>query len=73
MIEFKLRLFVLLAIALAVLGMLYAQVDGGRSAPACGTALRIMDPDILASFEAFQRTQSPAAARICRIASNHQP
>jgi hypothetical protein len=73
MLEFKLRLLVLLAIALAVLGMLYALVDGGRSAPVCGAALRIMDPDILASFEAFQRTQSPAAAGICRIASNNQP
>ncbi len=73
MIEFKLRFFVLPAIALAVLGMLYAPADGGRSAPVCGTALRIVDPDILASFEAFQRTQSPTAARICRIASNNQP
>jgi hypothetical protein len=73
MIQFKLRFFMLPAMALAVLGMLYAPTDGGRSAPVCGTALRIVDPDILASFEAFQRTQSPAAARICRIASNNQP
>jgi hypothetical protein len=71
MIQFKLRFFMLPAMALAVLGMLYAPTDGGRSAPVCGT-LRIMDPDILASFEAFQRTQSPAAARICRNASNAQ-
>ncbi len=73
MIEFKLRFLVLPAIALAVLALLYAPSDDGRSAPACGTTLRIGDPDIRASFEAFQRTQSPAAARICRIASNSEP
>lgn len=73
MLEFKARFFVLPAIALAVLAMLHAPADRGRSAPACGMAPQILDPDITASFDAFQRTQSTAAARICRMASNNQP
>ncbi len=55
MIEFKPRYFVLPAIALTVLAMLYAPADGGQ-AGACAVALR--DPGMRASFAAFQHSQS---------------
>ena len=70
MIEFKPRYFLPPAIALTVLAMLHAPADGGR-AGACATQMR--DAGIAASFAAFQRTQSAAAAKICAIASNNLP
>ena len=71
MIEFKPRYFVLPAIALTVLAMLHAPADGGRSAQGC--APRVADPAIQASFEAFRRTQSATASKICALANNNLP
>ena len=72
MIEFKPRYFVLPAIALTVLAMLHAPADGGRVAQgACATQMR--DAGLRASFEAFRRTQSGTAAKVCAIASNNLP
>jgi len=71
MIEFKPRSFVLPAIALAVLAMLYGPADGGHSG-GCG-AVRSADPGIRASFANFHRTQSATAARICQVAANNLP
>ena len=70
MIEFKPRFFVLPAIALTVLAMLHAPADGGR-AGGCGPAVKIADPDIRASFAAFERSQSRAASDICAVHANN--
>ena len=72
MIEFKPRFFVMPAIALAVLGMLYVPADGGR-AMECGPAVRIVDPGIRASFAQAQRSQSKTAAGVCAVHANLQP
>lgn len=70
MIEFKPRFFVVPAIALTVLAMLYVPADGGRS-DECGPAVRIADPGIRASFAAFQRRQSSAADQVCAVHANN--
>ena len=72
MIEFKPRFFVLPAIALILLAMLYVPADGGRAvAGECGPAVRIADPGIRASFTAMQRRQSQAASDICAVYANN--
>ena len=40
---------------------------------ACGLAIHIQDPDIRARFEAFDRTQSAAAAKACAYFRNDMP
>jgi hypothetical protein len=69
MIEFKPRFFVLPAIALTVLAMLYAPANGGRASE-CGPAVRIADPGIRASFAAVERRQSKAASEVCALHAN---
>jgi len=69
MIEFKPRYFVLPAIALTVLAMLYVPADGGRASE-CGPAVRIADPGIRASFVEVQRRQSKTASEICAVHAN---
>ena len=69
MIQFKLRFFVLPAIALTVLAMLYVPANGGRAGE-CGPAMHIADPGILASFVEMQRRQSKAASDICAVHAN---
>ena len=72
MMEFKLRFFALPAIAVAVLAMLHAPADGGRSPRGqCGPALQVADPGIRASFAAAVRLQSKAANRICAVHANN--
>jgi hypothetical protein len=71
MIEFKPRIFVLPAIALAVVAMLHGAADGGRSTPKSGATVRIAHPAVRASFEAFHVSQSVAAARRCQVACNN--
>jgi len=72
MIQFKPRFFVLPAIALTVLAMLYVPADGGRAALGeCGPVVRIADPGIRASFAAMQRRQSQAATDICAVYANN--
>ena len=69
MIEFKPRYFVLPAIALTVLAMVYVPADGGRASQ-CGPAVRIADPGIRASFDQALRRQSKAASEICAVHAN---
>ena len=69
MIEFKPRFFVLPAIALTVLAMLYAPANSGR-ATECGPAVRIADPGIRASFAEVERRQSATAGKICAVHAN---
>jgi hypothetical protein len=70
MIEFKPRYFVPPAIAIAVLAMLHAPADGGRTRE-CGPAVRIADPGIRASFAAFERRQSNTATKACAFHANN--
>jgi len=70
MIEFKPRFFVLPAIALSVLAMLYAPANGGH-AGGCGPAVRIADPGIRASFAKMERRQSKAAHKACALHANN--
>ena len=70
MIEFKLRYFVLPAIALTVLAMLHAPADSGQSR-GCGPAVRIADPGLRASFAAMARRQSQTATEICAVHANN--
>ena len=70
MIEFKPRFFVLPAVALTVLAMLYAPANGGAMRE-CGPAVRIADPGIRASFTEAQRRQSATAAKACAIHANN--
>jgi len=70
MIEFKPRFFVLPAIALTVLAMLYVPANGGRAGE-CGPTVRIADPGIRASFAAAQHRQSRAAAKVCAVHANN--
>jgi hypothetical protein len=70
MIEFKPRFFVLPAIALTVLAMLYAPANGGRAGE-CGPAVRIADPGIRASFAEAERRQSKAADKVCAVHANN--
>jgi hypothetical protein len=69
MIEFKPRFFIMPAIALTVLAMLYAPANGGR-ATECGPAVRIADPGIRASFAEVQRRQSKTASEVCAVHAN---
>lgn len=69
MIEFKPRFFVLPAVALTVLAMLYVPANGGRAGD-CGPAVRIADPVIRASFGEVGRRQSKAASEICAVHAN---
>ena len=72
MIEFKPRFFVLPGIVVAVLAMLHAPADGGRSPQQeCGPVVRIADPGIRASFTAAARHQSPSANEICAVHANN--
>jgi hypothetical protein len=41
-----------------------------QPAAACGLAIHIQDPDIRARFEAFDRSQSAAAAKACAYYRN---
>jgi hypothetical protein len=58
----------LLALALAA-----APAPAGLRTPACGIAIVSSDPELHASFERFDRGQSPTAARVCAIFLNNTP
>ncbi len=71
MIEFKPRFFVLPAVAIAVLALLHAPADGGRSPQGqCGPAVHIADLGIRASFTAATRGQSVGARQVCAMHAN---
>ena len=70
MIEFRPRYFVLPAIALTVLAMLYAPANGGRAGE-CGPAMRIADAGIRASFAEAERRQSKTADKACALHANN--
>jgi hypothetical protein len=55
---------ILLPLVLAV-----APAPGGLQAPDCGTAITSADPELRASFQRFDRTQSPTAAKACALSS----
>jgi hypothetical protein len=71
MSEFKPRFFVLPAIALAVIAMLYGPAHGDHLTPKRGATVRIADSALRASFEAFHFTHPVAAAS--RVASINKP
>jgi hypothetical protein len=70
MIEFKPRFFVLPAIALSVLAMLYAPANGGRAGE-CVPVMRIADPGIRASFVKAEHRQSATADKACALYANN--
>ena len=74
MISMGARYGILPVLAAIVIGALPVPADAGRSATAassCGPAFASMtDPQLRASFTAFERTQSAAAAKVCAIYLN---
>jgi hypothetical protein len=56
----------LLGVALAPVLVASATVSAGGDAPGCGLP-RIYDPEIRASFERFDRTQSAGAQHVCGL------
>jgi hypothetical protein len=58
----------LLALALAA-----APAPAGLRTPGCGIAIVSSDPELHASFERFDRGQSPTAARACALFLNGAP
>ena len=61
-------LFMLLPLALAA-----APAPAGSKTAGCGIAVASSDPELRASFERFDRLQSPTAARICALFLNTAP
>jgi hypothetical protein len=65
-----LRAIALSAFAALIIAAVTAPA-GSAAGPACGGAIvKIMDPGLRASFEAFEATQSTAAAKICATYRN---
>ena len=56
----------LLGLAVAPVLLASATVSAGGDAPGCGLP-RIYDPEIRASFERFDRTQSAGAQHVCGL------
>jgi hypothetical protein len=55
-----------LVILTAITIFAFAMSPAGSNAPtACGPSLQILDPGLRATFEKFERTQSPTAAKAC--------
>ena len=62
------------AAILSMLSTVPAPAGGAPDAAgACGLAIHIRDPDIRARFEAFDRSQSAAAAKACAYFRNDMP
>lgn len=64
------RLLVFAAILLALAAVPAPAGSAPDAAGTCGVSIRIQDPDIRASFERFDRTQSAAAAKVCAYYRN---
>jgi len=50
-----------------------APAPAGSQTVGCGIAIASSDPELQASFERFDRLQSPTAARICALFLNTAP
>jgi hypothetical protein len=61
-------LIMLLTLVLAV-----APAPAGSQRAGCGIVIASSDPELQASFERFDRMQSPTAARICALFLNNFP
>jgi hypothetical protein len=74
MIKLSPRYFLLPLFALVVIGSLPAPASNGspqQHSMGCGPAISsITDPDLRATFDRFERTQSAAAAKVCAIYRN---
>jgi hypothetical protein len=70
MIKFSPRYFLLPLIALVVIGSLPAPADSGQQGNGCASVVAVQDPDLKASFERFERSQSAAAAKVCAFFRN---
>jgi hypothetical protein len=71
MITLSPRHFVLPLIALAIISSLPVPAASGRGDETCGPAVhRVNDRALRAEFEAFDHTQSAAAAKICALYRN---
>jgi len=49
------------------------RAPAGSQTVGCGIAIASSDPELQASFERFDRLQSPTAARICALFLNTAP
>jgi hypothetical protein len=50
-----------------------APAPAGSQRAGCGIVIASSDPELQASFERFDRVQSPTAARICALFLNNVP
>jgi hypothetical protein len=62
-----------LMLTLAPLVFAVAPAPAGLQARGCGIAIASSDPELRASFERFDRGQSPTAARACALFLNTTP
>jgi hypothetical protein len=60
-----------LPIVLLPLVLAAAPAPAGPRAPGCGVLIASSDPELRASFERFDRVQSPTAARTCALFRNN--
>jgi hypothetical protein len=62
-----------LMIMLVPLVLAVAPAPAGLQARGCGIAVASSDPELRASFERFDRVQSPTAAKACALFLNTIP
>jgi hypothetical protein len=62
-----------IAVMLLPLVLAGAPAPAGSRAAGCGIVIASSDPELQASFERFDRVQSPTAARICTLFLNNVP
>jgi hypothetical protein len=76
MINLKVRYFIVPLFAVLVIAMLPRQADSGRGIPgaACGVAVStVSDIKLRDVFAAFERAQTPSAAKVCALYRNSTP
>jgi hypothetical protein len=62
-----------LMIMLVPLVLAVAPAPAGLQTRGCGIAVASADPELRASFERFDRVQSPTAAKVCALFLNTIP
>jgi hypothetical protein len=62
-----------IAVMLLPLVLAVAPAPAGSRTAGCGIVIASSDPELQASFERFDRVQSPTAARICTLFLNNVP